>query len=204
MPLSPLQHDALTEVINIGFGKAAATLSTLTGKRVILNVPEIFLVPPSEMETALGEVLAGDVTTIHQVFTGKVSGNAVLILNQDSASILVDLVSGGPGEKRRLLASDREALQEIGNILLNAYVGSFGNILHLHIRFAAPQIQAESALRLLDSLTQDQQAQTVLSTLLLVKTEFVIGQGQISGYVLIIMGVESLEALLTAIDAMAG
>ena len=201
MPLSPLQHDALTEVINIGFGKAAATLSALTGKRVILNVPEIFLVPPGEMDATLGQVLAGEVTTIHQIFTGKVSGNAVLILNQDSASILVDLVSGGPGEKRRLLASDREALQEIGNILLNAYVGSFGNILHLHIHFAAPQIQAENSTKLLDSITQDQ---ADLSTLLLVRTEFVIGLGQISGYVLIIMGVESLENLLAAIDALAG
>jgi chemotaxis protein CheC len=201
MPLSPLQHDALTEVINIGFGKAAATLSSLTGKRVILNVPEIFLVPPSWIDAALGEVLSGEVTTIHQVFAGKVSGSAVLVLNQDSASILVDLVSGGPGEKRRLLASDREALQEIGNILLNAYVGSFANILHLHIRFAAPQIQAENSVRLLDSLNQEQ---TAVSTLLLVRTEFVVGQGQITGYVLIIMGVESLEALLAAIDEMAG
>ena len=201
MPLSPLQHDALTEVINIGFGKAAATLSSLTGKRVILNVPEIFLVAPSWIDAALGEVLSGEVTTIHQVFTGKVSGSAVLVLNQDSASILVDLVSGGPGEKRRLLASDREALQEIGNILLNAYVGSFGNILNLHIRFAVPQIQPENAAGILISLAEDKAA---LSSILLVKTEFVIGLGQISGYVLIIMGVESLETLLAAIDTTVG
>jgi chemotaxis protein CheC len=201
MALTPFQHDALTEVINIGFGKAAATLSTLTGKRVILNVPEIFLVPSNQFDPSLEGLLSGEVTIIHQVFTGKVSGTALLILNQDSASILVDLVSGGLGEKRRLMASDREALQEIGNILLNAYVGSFGNILNIHILFTVPQFQIESIDGLLNSEAIDQ---IPLTSVLLVKTEFVIGQGQISGYVLIVMGVESLETLLAAIDEMAG
>jgi len=197
--LTPNQHDALTEVINIGFGKAASTLSTLTGKRVILNVPELFLIPSNQLNTALKDFLSGEITTIHQVFTGKVSGSALLILNQESAAILVDLVSGGTGEKRRLMASDREALEEIGNILLNAYVGSFGNILNIHIRFTVPQIQPESVYGLLNSLAIDE---IPLASVLLVKTEFVIGQGQISGYVLIVMGVESLDTLFAAIDGM--
>ena len=33
MNLTALQEDALTEVINIGFGRAAASLSKLTGQR---------------------------------------------------------------------------------------------------------------------------------------------------------------------------
>jgi chemotaxis protein CheC len=38
MNLTAVQEDALTEVINIGFGRAAASLSKLTGQRVQLEV----------------------------------------------------------------------------------------------------------------------------------------------------------------------
>ena len=41
MELTALQQDALVEVINIGFGRAAASLSKLTGQRVELEVPQI-------------------------------------------------------------------------------------------------------------------------------------------------------------------
>ncbi len=198
MSLTPLQHDALTEIVNIGFGKAAATLSVLTGKRVILNVPDIYVMPTNEVDSVLSSITQGEVTTINQVFMGKVSGNALLILNQASASILVDLITHGKGESRRLMASDREALLEIGNILLNAYVGSFGNILNVQIRFMVPKIQSENLGDLLDSISI---AQVELNSTIVVKTQFVIGDGQISGYVLIVMGVESLDLLLAAIDA---
>lgn len=201
MELTPMQKDVLTEVINIGFGRAASTLSTLTGKRVVLQVPEISLLSTEEMETILGTDDNSEVTTIQQIFTGKVTGSALLVLNQDSASILVDLVSGGTGEKRRLMASDREALEEIGNILLNAYVGSFGNILNINLRFLVPRIQNQNFASVLDSLAVDQ---AIPSSVLLVKTEFFVGQGQISGYVIVIMGIESLETLIKAMDEMAG
>ena len=201
MGLSPERKDTLTEIVNIGFGKAAATLSVLVGRRVILKVPEICLVQVADVDVMMGELIAGEVTTIHQVFTGKVSGNALLVLKSESASILVDLVSGGNGVARRLLPSDREALVEIGNILLNAYVGSFGNILNVHITFAVPRLQSETLMDLIDSITIDE---VELKSVILVRTEFVVGEGQISGYVLIMMGVDTLDTLFTAIDAMIG
>ena len=43
MELSPVQQDALVELLNIGFGRAAASLSQLTGHRVLLDVPQVTL-----------------------------------------------------------------------------------------------------------------------------------------------------------------
>ena len=40
MVLTELQQDALVEVINIGFGRAAASLSKLTGQRVQLDLAD--------------------------------------------------------------------------------------------------------------------------------------------------------------------
>ena len=36
MQLNEVQHDALVELLNIGFGRAGASLSRLTGQRVLL------------------------------------------------------------------------------------------------------------------------------------------------------------------------
>ena len=37
MELNERQHDALVELLNIGFGRAGASLSRLTGHRVLLE-----------------------------------------------------------------------------------------------------------------------------------------------------------------------
>ena len=47
MQLSTVQHDALVELLNIGFGKAGASLSKLTGQRVVLEVPQVAVHPLS-------------------------------------------------------------------------------------------------------------------------------------------------------------
>ena len=39
MELTEIQQDALVELLNIGFGRAGASLSQLTGQRVLLEVP---------------------------------------------------------------------------------------------------------------------------------------------------------------------
>jgi len=53
MNLTAVQEDALTEVINIGFGRAAASLSKLTGQRVQLEVPHIAMCPLDELSDRL-------------------------------------------------------------------------------------------------------------------------------------------------------
>jgi chemotaxis protein CheC len=45
MSLSPDQIDKLTEIVNIGFGRAAASLSSLVQQRILLSVPEILSAP---------------------------------------------------------------------------------------------------------------------------------------------------------------
>ncbi len=53
MNLTAVQEDALIEVINIGFGRAAASLSKLTGQRVQLEVPHIAMCPIDELSDRL-------------------------------------------------------------------------------------------------------------------------------------------------------
>src|SRR3569623_1902977 len=116
MQLTTLQEDAVTELINIAFSRAAASLSNLTKCRVDLNVPEVTVHSIGEVAEAVGRFVSGDVATVHQVFTGPVAGDAFLLLNFDGAVHLVDLLTGMPSDTSTLGAAAREVVTEVGNI----------------------------------------------------------------------------------------
>ncbi|MGB3058673.1 MAG: chemotaxis protein CheC, partial [Anaerolineae bacterium] len=74
MNLTAQQEDALVELINIGFGRAAAALSELTGQRVLLDVPHVTITPLDQLRQALDGFVSGDIATVHQIFGGQVAG----------------------------------------------------------------------------------------------------------------------------------
>lgn len=192
------QRDALTELINIGFGRAASALSILVGRRVFIEAPTVELFPLNTISDVLKILSIGEITSVHQVFSGRISGAAMLLMDSHSTAALVDLLSGGSGEERELLAADREAMQETGNILLNAFTGSFGNLLQVHISFAVPHVSYMTLQDMLRSLMVEQKT---LEYALVVRVNFTVMQGNVSGYVIIVMGIESMEALLEAMRA---
>jgi len=197
MSLSPDQIDKLTEIVNIGFGRAAASLSSLVQQRILLSVPEIRICSVEELPAYLG-LLNPQVTTVHQVFSGWLNGDAILLLDYESASILVNLLSGEPPEPRSLTTSDREALIEIGNILLNAFIGSLGNLLKVKIHFSVPRFYIEAVNEMVSSL---QVGDKEIRYTLVIKTFFETRDSHVGGYVVIILGIESLERLCEALDA---
>jgi chemotaxis protein CheC len=189
------QSDALAELINIGFGRAANALSILVEQRVLLETPQVSLYPLQELKQALEPLSHEEVTSVHQVFTGKLSGDAILLMNTHSASVLTNMLSGGKGIPSEMTESDREAIRETGNILLNAFTGSFGNLLQVHISFTVPRLNCDSLQNMIHSLIIDKRS---LEYALVVRVNFRLSQGDVSGYVIIVMGLQSLEALVEA------
>jgi len=193
------QKDALTEVINIAFSRAGAALSELTSQRVLLNVPRISVHPIEELQSALSDLVEGEVATVHQIFSGAVSGDAFLMLDEKGAMVLIDLLTGATGKKDRLLESDNEVLNEVGNILLNACLGSFGNMLKVHITFSMPRVRLDAIEGLIASLSI---GNTEIQYALVVFTKFRVKETDISGFLVIVLGVSSLDLLLKAVDTM--
>ena len=197
MDVSEAQRDALIELINIGFGRAAASLSQLTGYRVILEVPQVAIHPLSELKSALARVVQGEVASVHQVFSGPVSGDALLVLDAPGAALINQLLTGEealPG----LDGSAREVITEVGNILLNACLGMFGNLLHVHVSFSVPRLTLDTLGQVLDSVTVESED---LRYALIVHAGFRIREGSVTGYLVIVLGVSSLDRLLKEIDA---
>jgi chemotaxis protein CheC len=152
MELTALQQDALVELLNIGFGRAAASLSQLTGHRVLLEVPQVTLQAVDEVGEALARVVQGHVASVHQIFSGPVAGDALLILDESGAAMLKELLTNEPSLPLAIDASAREVITEIGNILLNACLGTFGNLLKVQVTFSVPHLSIEHVGAILESL----------------------------------------------------
>src|SRR5688572_24254541 len=98
MELTEKQRDSLTELINIGYARAAGALSQLTGHRITVEVPKIAIHEVGDITGMLQGVVQGEVASINQVFSGPVSGNALLLLDDDAALLLTRLLTGEQGD----------------------------------------------------------------------------------------------------------
>jgi chemotaxis protein CheC len=195
--LTVTQRDALVELVNIGFGRAAASLSKLTGHRVQLEVPQIAMCPIDELSENLRPLVQDDVATVHQIFSGPVAGDALLVLDQRSASILKELLTNEPALPLDIDASAREVLTEIGNILLNACLGTFGNLLQIQVAFSVPHLTLERLDSVVGSIAIGQEG---LRYALIVHAAFRLKNSSLTGYLVIVLGVASIDRLIRAVE----
>ena len=193
MDLTDNEKDALTELINIGYARAAGALSQLTGHRIRLETPRIAIHPIQELTGLLSNVVNGPVASVTQGFSGPVSGNALLLIDDDAALLLTRLLLAQDRGAKALDSSAREVITEVGNIVLNACLGAFGNLLKVQVTFSVPRLQVESLEQIFHSITvQDRE----LEHALMVHTRFFVKQGDVTGYLVIVLGVTSLDRLI--------
>jgi len=195
--LNKTQQDALIELLNIGFGRAAAALSELTGHRVLLEVPQVSVYPIAELNTALRTVLDDQVASVHQIFSGPVGGDALLILDHVAAGMLKELLTNEPPLPLPLDASAREVLTEVGNILLNACLGTFGNILQVQVSFSVPHLNLDTLHDVMRSLLVNREG---LRYALVVHAGFKLRHAEVKGYLVIVLSVASLDRLIRAVE----
>ena len=200
MKLTDLEHDALNELFNIGLHRAAASLSDLTGKRVVVELPKLWVCSIEELKGRLLEVVSGDLATVHQFFGGPVAGDAVLLLEYEKAVMLADLMAGGDvALGGKLDQSAREVVAEIGNVVLSSCLGAFGNVLRVAVSFSVPRIHVESLDGMLRSVQIEREQGIPYA--LVAATRFGLSELEISGYLIVVIGVKSLELVSAALRA---
>jgi chemotaxis protein CheC len=195
MELTAHDKDALTELLNIGYARAGAALSELTGQRITLNVPDVAIYPVDAITPVLQEVLEEEVTCVNQLFGGPISGNAMLLFDKSAARVLAKLLTNcPPGDLDKMSG---EVMVEVGNILLNACLGSFGNLMQMNIKFTVPQLQIDNVQRVLRSvrIIEDK-----FECAMMIRTRFDLRDSDISGFLVILLSVTSLDRLLDCLQ----
>lgn len=192
MELSVSQTDALTELINIGYARAAGALSDLTGHRISLEVPKVVIHPINKISPLLQEVIANEIASVNQLFAGAIAGNAILMLDREAALLLNRVLTNRP-DVQIFDGAAREVITEVGNIVLNACLGVFGNLLQVHVSFTVPRLQIGSVSEVLEAVASEGGE---FKYALMIHTRFHMRINDVSGYLVIILGVASLDRLL--------
>jgi chemotaxis protein CheC len=150
-----------------------------------------------EVGDALERLVHGHVASVHQIFTGPVGGDALLILDESGAAMLKELLTNEPALPLSIDASAREVITEVGNILLNACLGTFGNLLKVQVSFSVPHLSIENVGAILESLLVTQQG---IRYALIVHAGFRLRDTQVTGYLMIVLSVASLDRLIRAVE----
>ncbi|MCK5878107.1 MAG: chemotaxis protein CheC, partial [Candidatus Marithrix sp.] len=89
--LSELQRDAIIELLNIGMGSAANSLSEIVNEEIKLSIPNIELLRREEVIKYF-ETLSQEIIAIKQSFQGGFYGDALLVFAQDNGIRLVSIL----------------------------------------------------------------------------------------------------------------
>jgi chemotaxis protein CheC len=189
--LEELELDALTEMVNIGVNRAAASLREMVGEQVHLSVPKVTLVGREEAIRTLGENEVVSLVGVHQVFEGDITGRALLIFPDTKSLELVRAVTGGDLSLEEIIELEQEALAEIGNIILNGCLASMANMLRRNLKMSLPEVlRGEPSIFF--NLEPPPEAGELVMFLYI---NFAVRSRDIRGYIAVLMDLPSLTAL---------
>jgi chemotaxis protein CheC len=194
--LTELQHDALTELVNIGVSRAATSLRDMVGQEVRLSVPRLLLVGRPEAIEILGAQEGNKLIAVHQVFEGDLTGRAFLIFPETRSLELVRAVTGGDLSLQDIIELEHEALAETGNIILNGCLATIANLLERSLHMSLPEILRGGGPDFFN-LAPPPEAGDVIMFLYI---DFDIQERDIRGYIAMIMDMPSLRALTGLLD----
>lgn len=189
--LSELEHDALTELVNIGVSRAATSLRNMVGEQVTLSVPSVEVVSRRAAATLIQERESGELVAVRQDFEGAFYGRALLIFPESNSLALVRAVTGDELSPEATVAMETEALAETGNVVLNGCLATMANMLKRPLTMSLPQvIRGDGDLFFELSERADDEG-----VVLFLYINFSISGRDIRGYIAMLMDLPSLEAL---------
>jgi len=190
VPLTELEHDALTELVNIGVSRAAASLRKMVGEEVLLSVPSVEVVTHKSAITLIGERESDDLVAVRQDFAGPFAGRALLIFPRAKSLDLVRAVAGETMEKTELEAFEQEALSEIGNVILSCCLSMMANMLKQSFTMSLPEVLRGSGAELFEIASPSEDSLVVFFYI-----NFSIHNRDIRGYIAMLMDVPSLASV---------
>ena len=194
--LSELEHDALTELVNIGVSRAAASLRNMVGRQVLLSVPSVEVVGRAVASALITERETGPLVAVRQGFSGAFNGQALLIFPEQNSLELVRSVAGEELTASEILDMEHEALAETGNIVLNGCLATMANMLQRPLHMSLPEVIRGEGARFFELGDQDGEGGVVLFLYI----NFAISDRDIRGYIAMLMDLPSLDALKGLIE----
>jgi chemotaxis protein CheC len=197
--LSEVQCDAITELLNIGMGQAAGSLSEMVNEEVKLSVPSLELLSRQNAVYHLNEQPHSRIVAVKQHFDGPFWGDAVLLFPQEKSLELVRALIKDEVPLDMLTELEQDALTEVANVILNCCLCSLANILSQEVESDLPIFITGSALDVLDACIAHGD-----DVVMFLRMDFALQTKDINGYVAFILEVPSIERFKTNVDRYLG
>lgn len=192
LKLTSLQTDLLCELFNIGIGRAAAAMSEMLQDEVLLSVPQVHFITVSEVTDHLGKH-SRSMYCIRQPFSGAFCGNALLIFPEEKSLEMVKVLIGDIPPGTELLQVQRDALLEVGNVVLNACLASLSEMTNTPFECSLATVDSGDTRRVLGTRVQNH-------VVLLIHIRFELKTQNIEGFVVFVMNSTSYEDMLNAVN----
>jgi|TARA_Y100000296_G_scaffold86435_2_gene126202 chemotaxis protein CheC len=199
--LNEIERDALTEIFNVGAGRAAQSLSEIVGDEVRLSVPSVEVLRSGAIDEQVLPRTRGRFATVSQNFDGPFDAEAVLLFTEDRALSIVRDMMGSQMSLDELAEFEREAMCELGNIILNACLSAMADMLEITLNSSLPQYLVSSPDDISARLAS---AQGDESYVLVLHIDLVIEKHQTDGHLIFLLSSSSLHALVEHVQRYLG
>lgn len=192
--LNDLELDALTELVNMGVSRSAASLRHMVGDEVLLSVPSVAVISRARAAQIIGDDPGARMVAVHQAFDGDIAGRALLIFPETNSLELVRAVTGGGLPLEDIIELEQEALAETGNIILNGCLATIANMLQRSLRMSLPEILRGSGPDFF-ALPDIASARDEEHAVLFLYITFSVRERDIRGYIAMLMDLPALASL---------
>jgi flagellar motor switch protein FliN len=136
--LSAMEQDALGEIGNISLGSSTTALSTLLNQRVEITTPILSVIEQEKMEEAIRD----NKVAVHVDYTEGIRGKNLLMIKENDAKIIADLMMGGAGTvmEGELSELHLSAVQEAMNQMMGSAATSMSTIFNQKVDISPPSI----------------------------------------------------------------
>jgi len=197
MELTTKQTDALKEMVNIGVGRGIEVLNTMLESHICLSVPFVNVLSKENLSDGLDWTKGEQLSTVTLPFKGNFNGTSELIFPSEGASKLITSLTGEESLDGGIDSLQAGTLCEVGNIVLNAVMGSVSNLLELQLDYTVPGFLQGGVDSLLPSI--DFNSSPVI---LLAKTSFTIDKLEIDGGIALFLESDSFDKLIDVLDSL--
>lgn len=202
--LSEIQVDALTEVFNVGAGRAALSLSEIVGEEVMLSVPSIEVLKADEVNSRVLALKDDTFATVSQMFSGPFDAEAVLLFTENYALEIVRDMMGSQMSIEDLAEFEQEAMCELGNIILNACLSAMADMLGISLNSSLPTYAMSSPDEITSRLADKREEQGGVngngSYVLVLHIDLVLEKHHTEGHLIFLLSSTSLSKLISHIE----
>ncbi|KWT94647.1 chemotaxis protein CheC [Candidatus Magnetominusculus xianensis] len=204
MELSELEQDALKEFFNMGLGMAADSLSKMVKKEILLSLPQLAVVSHREAVALVEHKEDEKLVAVRQIFLGELCGTALLIFPGGKSLELVRTLLGDDVPLETLTELEQETLLDVGNVILNAFLSSFTQMMTIEFEFEAAEFLKASCEALLDiashrlscsSASDDNSNQAFFLMMDFKTAEDELKHNSLRGYVVLLFSKEAMANL---------